>query len=166
MDSNTLNPTDKTKLANSILKEMLGIKNTESLWTRECIAPSENKTSVKYSKKSEECPEAELYFQITVAEDFVGPHWTSPGEMKLCAGISKDCVNSFIGEKMRQYFGKKSPNQELDDVMSQSKTQKILSEYQFNPSPPDYIKKLGGKDRFIYHAVLTNDKAQNYLKNQ
>ena len=166
MDSNTLNPPDITKLANSILKEILGIKNAESLWTRECTNPSENETAVKYSKKSEECPEAEIYFKITVAEDFVSPHWTSPGEMKLCAGISNDCVNSFIGEKMRQYFGKKSPCQELDDILSQPETQKILSEYQFNPRPPDSIKKSDGGERFIYHAVLTKDKARNYLKNQ
>lgn len=166
MASDTLNHTDKTKLANSILKEILGIKNAESLWTRECTAPSENETVVKYSKKSEECTETELYFQITVTEDFVGPHWTSPGEMKLCAGVSNECVNLFIGEKIRQYFGKKSPNQELDAVLSHPETQKILSEYHFNPCPQEYLKKSNGKERVIYHAVLTNDKAQNYLKNE
>ena len=61
MDSNTVNLADKTKLANSILKEILGIKNTESFWTRECTTPAENETTVKYSRKSEECPEAEIY---------------------------------------------------------------------------------------------------------
>ena len=83
--------------------------------------------------------------------------------MKLCAGISKDCVNSFIGEKVRQYFGKKSPGQELDDILSHPETQEVLEKYHFGLDPKNSIKKSDSGNRFAYHAVLTNDQARNYV---
>ena len=163
MESDTSNPTDKTKLANSILKEILGITNVESLWTRECSVPSENKTTVKYSKKSEEHPESEIYFKITVAEDTVSPHCNKPGGMELCAGISNDCVNLSIWEKAKQRLGKKLCSQELDAILSYPETQEVLSNYELKPHPYEHIKKSNGGKTIIYLATLTDDQTTNYL---